>query len=123
LPFLLAGEPLLRKLFGADFAASNSPLLMLCAGGILYSALGPAIIVLNMTGYERRVTRAFFISLAILLLLIMPLVRFYGAMGAAATSALAMVVGNGLMWRDARRYLSLDTSLLCWLSQRSGKHA
>ena len=122
-PFFAMGQPLLHYLFGAEFELSNAPLLVLCAGSIAYSIFGPAIILLNMTGHERRVTRSFFISLFFLLLLILPLVRLYGAMGAAVASALAMVLGNAMMWIDAKRYLSVDTSILYLLVQRKPKNA
>lgn len=112
LPFVLAGEFLLGRLFGPEFIASNPPLLVLCAGGIIYSALGPAIITLNMTGHERRVTRAFVQSLAVLLVLALPLVHLYGALGAATASAVSLVVGNFVMWRDVRKFVRLDSSVL-----------
>lgn len=121
LPFFLAGEPLMALVFGEEFRASNSPLLILCVGGVLYSLLGPAVVVLNMTGHERRVTRAFMVSVAALLLLATPLVYFHGATGAAFASALAMVVGNLIMWKDARRLLSLDSSTFSLLRRRKDR--
>lgn len=121
LPFLIAGEPLMVMVFGEEFRGSISPLLILCAGGILYSILGPAVALLNMTGHERRVSRAFAISVAALLLLMIPLVHLWGAEGAAAANAFAMAFGNVLMWRDARRLLALDSSVFALALRRNDR--
>ena len=71
---------------------------------------------------KQNVTRAFVASLIVLLVLALPLVHLYGAVGAASASAAAMVIGNGLMWRDVRHHLAIDTSLLAWLPQRMQSH-
>lgn len=117
-PFLIAAGSLLARVFGAEFEASSQPLLILCLGSILYSALGSSVILLNMTGHEKRVTRAFMISIVTLAVVSPPLVHFYGVNGAAWANVIAMLLGNGLMWRDARRLLSLDASLLSFLRRR-----
>lgn len=116
---LIFGQWLLVRLFGVEFEASNGPLLILCAGSILYSALGPAFIVLNMSGHEKRVTRAFIISVAVLLLLAIPLVKFYGADGAALASAFSFVLSNVIMRGDTRRLLGLESSIISLLHVRN----
>ncbi|MBB6599046.1 oligosaccharide flippase family protein [Luteimonas sp. MC1825] len=120
LPFIIAGGALMARVFGDEFGASTAPLLILCAGGIVYSMLGPAVVVLNMSGYERKVSRAFGISVATLIIVMVPLVHFHGAIGAAAATALAMVLGNILMWWDARRLLALDSSVFSLMNARRG---
>lgn len=114
-PFLVAGESLLGRLFGAEFSASNTPLLILCLGGVLFSAQGPNIILLNMTGHEKRVTRAFLVSVAAVVLLAWPLVHFFAASGAAWASVTGLLLGNWMMWRDARKLLAVDPSILSLL--------
>lgn len=112
LPFLFAGEELLGAVFGAEFAMANQPLLILCAGGIIFSCLGPGVILLNMTGHERRVSRAFAISVVSLVVVAPPLVHFFGGNGAAVATVVGVAIGSSLMWRDASRLLGFDSSIV-----------
>jgi O-antigen/teichoic acid export membrane protein len=111
LPIVLGGPQLLAKVFGAEFGASYVPLLILSAGTLIGSAFGAGTTLLNMTGHERRVTRAFGLSLVVLGLLSPPLIQFWGAVGAASANSIAFVLWTVLMWLDARRLLQLDTSI------------
>ena len=112
LPFAFFGEQLVGTVFGADFGASNAPLLVLSAGTVIGSAFGAGATLLNMTGHEKIVTRAFGLSLVALGLLSPPLIQFWGAVGAALANSVSFVLWSVLMWRDARRLLCLDTSML-----------
>ena len=112
LPLLVGGEFLLARVFGGEFAQANDPLLILCVGGIIFSSLGPGVILLNMTGHERRVTRAFTISVVSLMLVAIPLIHYFGTNGAAVANVVGISVGSIIMWRDSLRILGLDSSLL-----------
>ena len=111
LPFVLMGSQLLAKVFGAEFGASNAPLLILSAGALVSSAFGAGATLLNMTGHERRVTRAVGLSLLVLGLLSAPFIALWGAVGAALVNSIALVLWSVLMWLDVRRLLGLDTSI------------
>lgn len=111
LPFVFFGEQLVGTVFGADFGASNVPLLILSTGTIIGSAFGASATLLNMTGHEKRVTRAFGFSLLVLGIFSLPLIHFFGAIGAALANSFSFVLWSALMWLDARRLLRLDTSL------------
>jgi O-antigen/teichoic acid export membrane protein len=112
LPIVVSGEWLLGAAFGADYSVANVPLMVLCLGGVVYSALGPSFIVLNMTGHEKRVTRALGYSVAALLVLAPPLAFYYGSVGAAVSSSFAFVLSNWLMWKDTRDLTGMDASVL-----------
>lgn len=111
IPFIVAGSRILTIVFGADFATANVPLLFLMLGAVVSSAFGASVTLLNMTGYERRVTRAFILSLTILFLTSIPLIHVFGVAGAAIANATAIVSWNLILWRDAKRLLTLDTSI------------
>lgn len=115
LPFVFFGEQLVGTVFGADFGASNASLLILSAGTLIGSAFGAGATLLNMTGHEKRVTRAFGLSLISLGILSPPLIQFWGAVGAALANSVSFVLWSFLMWRDARSLLRLDTSLLYFI--------
>lgn len=112
LPFIVAGVPLLSIAFGVEFGDANSPLLVLCGSAVINGFFGANATLLNMTGHQARVTRASGLSVALLLLVSPPLINSLGVNGAAIATALAMLAWNILMWRDARRLLAMDTSLL-----------
>ena len=112
LPFLVGGDKLLGWVFGNEFAASNSILLLLCLSTALTAFFGVNAVLLNMTGHQRRVTRASWISLALMGVLGPVLIHAFGALGAALASTISMLVWNTQMWRDGVRLLALDTSFL-----------
>lgn len=112
LPIAISGEWLLGAAFGAEYSVANVPLLVLCFGGVVYSAIGPNFIVLNMTGHERRVTRALGYSVAALFVLAPPLALYYGSVGAAVSTSFAFVFSNVLMWKDTRDLTGMDASVL-----------
>lgn len=115
LPFIFFGDQILSKVFGAEFGDANLPLLILSAGTIIGSAFGAGATLLNMTGYEKKVTRAFLISLVILGFLLFPLIDLWGAAGAALANSISFVIWSILMWIDARRFLSLDISIFSFI--------
>ena len=112
MPFMVNGQLLLTSLFGPEFGNANPVLLIMSAGFILSSCLGPSATILNMTGHERRVTRAAFIALLFLLLPGFLLTSLYGLMGAAVTYSFSMILWHWQMWLDVRRDLVVDSSLL-----------
>lgn len=112
LPLMVAPEPLLGVVFGRDFEAAAVALQILCAAWLCSSALGLAAILLNMTGHERRVTRAMAWTLGINAIALILLVPRWGDIGAASATALSMLASSLLNWRDARQILGIDTSVL-----------
>lgn len=120
LPLMVAAEPLLGIVFGRDFEAAAVALQILCAAWVCSSAFGLAAILLNMTGNERRVTRAMAWTLGINAIALVLLVPRWGDIGAAAATALSMLASSLLNWHDARQILGIDTSILspCLLRNR-----
>jgi len=116
-PFFFAGEFILGTIFGAEFSQSNSVLLLLFFGVLSNSVFGCNAALLNMTGYQARVTRASFLSLIVLVLLSPALIYFYGIEGAAIASAFTSLAWNILMWRDGRRLLGIDSGITALLGR------
>lgn len=110
LPFFFAGPAIVGFVFGAGFAGADTFLLVLCVGVIIQSALGVSASLLNMTGYEARVTRAAVVAAVVLGALLLSLIPIWGGAGAAWAVTGSMTVWSVLMWRDARLLLHLNTS-------------
>lgn len=111
LPLLFFTEPLLTVVFGTEYAGAANAVRILLAGQIVNSAFGLNIPVLNMTGFERRVTRAMTVALVISVVGVALLGGYFGASGAALASCGALLAWNLLTWRDGRRLLGLDTMI------------
>lgn len=110
-PFVLAGSWILEAVFGAEFQEALPALLVLCSGQIISAAFGANAPILNMTGHERRVTRAFAVSLLINTAVALVLLPLWDEVGAAMASSLALIFWNLLMWNDARTLVGVDTSI------------
>jgi O-antigen/teichoic acid export membrane protein len=122
LPFLIDPAPLLGFVFGRDFTASAPIMRILCIGVIINGFFGANATLLNMSGAERRVTRASFISMIVLCTLLPILIRISDGIGAALSVMTAMTVWNVLLWWDARRLLLLNTCVIEIFSRRGNEN-
>jgi O-antigen/teichoic acid export membrane protein len=113
-PLLLWPAPLLSLAFGPSFAAADNALRLLCIAQIASAAFGPCLWLLNMTHHEQRVTRALAVGLAVNIVLIPPLVLWWGVAGAATALLVSMLCWNLLTWRDSKRLLGIETSIAHW---------
>lgn len=120
-PLLWAGEWLLGTAFGAEFEASLPSLLVLCAGQVVSAVFGANATLLNMSGHEGRVTRAFVVALIVNVLTAMILIPLRGDVGAATATALSMLTWNVIMWIDARRLVLVDSSVFAALWRPTDK--
>jgi O-antigen/teichoic acid export membrane protein len=120
LPFVLFGDLLLALVFGSEFGGAMSSLLVLCLGQLVSAAFGPNATLLNMTGNERRVTRAMTFAVAGNLGALILLVPLLGQLGAAWATTAGLSIWNFVVWRDARRILGIDTSFIPFRSRSTG---
>ena len=107
--FLLLFPGWVMSLFGEDFAAAGDVLLVLIIGQAVNLVAGPVGQVLTMTGHEKRLHRAFVIAFVAGLLVGVVLIPIYGAVAAAAATAVSVVVVNLLAFADMVKYLKLKT--------------
>lgn len=105
------GYHLLAIIFGTDFTDANNAMLVLAFGQLLNSAIGPTVVLLNMTGQERAVSHAFMYSFALNVVVAIALVPLLGVMGAALASAISFLAWNIILWRHSRKTLRIETSL------------
>jgi O-antigen/teichoic acid export membrane protein len=112
LPFVLFGPSLIAFVFGPEFAPAYGALMIMAIGQLVNAGFGPNGILLNMSGHEKRVTRAMLFALMINAALIVMLAPSMGQVGAAWASSIALFAWNVLAWSDSRRFLGLDTSAL-----------
>ncbi len=118
LPFIVGGQSLLAAVFGKQFSAGNSVLLVLCLSVLPTAVFGPLAILLTMTGHQAQVTRASLLSLVILCITGWPLIIFYGSIGAAFSYLIATLPMNMVMWKYTKNSLQLDTAVWALLKTK-----
>lgn len=112
LPVLVFTKPLLTLVYGGSYAPAATVLRILALAQIANAAFGPTGLLMIMSGYERRATRALAIAFAVHLAALALLCPLWSSTGAAIALLLATVTWNAILWLDARRLLSIETSAL-----------
>lgn len=106
------GLPLIRFVFGAEYAGAWAILMVLCLGQLAVAATGISAGALNARGHERLVTIAFATSLVVGLLMAVVLIQLFGAIGAAWATVIAAVVRSVMLHRWTRLRVGIDPSIL-----------
>jgi len=109
--FLLWGEQIM-SLFGGSHEQGALLLVILSVGLLVDAATGPSRIVMMMTGHERAYVRIFGAIIVAGMIVQIPVILAYGAVGAAIVNTLARIAAQlGIAWYSRRR-IGLDTTLL-----------
>jgi O-antigen/teichoic acid export membrane protein len=109
---LLAWGETLLGWFGDDFVDANHALQMLVLGQLINLATGPAGYLLAMTGHERALRNTLLVTLALMLPSAWMLITAFGANGAAAAVAGAMLFQNLICNRLVVKRLGLPFFLV-----------
>jgi O-antigen/teichoic acid export membrane protein len=117
--FVFGGDWLLDTLFGADFAAALSAIVILGAAETARALIGPGIILMMMARREGIAAVGFVISLVVGTLIAWALIPTYGADGAAWGSFFGATVMAMFLWYKSRRVLFLDPSAFGWPVRRA----
>lgn len=106
--FFTYGEPLLGFFFGAGFAEASPLLQLLGSAAFVSAATGPTATALAMTERERGLSMSLLTGLALNIVVSVPAILLFGAVGAAAATLLSSLVLN--LWQLAivRRMLQTD---------------
>lgn len=118
--YAFSGPWLLATFFGAEFGAAWTALLILTVAETLRVAFGAGEMLMNMLRREGVTLRAFSIAVAITTLIAVALIPSYGASGAASGMFLGTTAMSVYFWREARRLLDLDPSIMGRSARRDG---
>jgi O-antigen/teichoic acid export membrane protein len=101
---LILGEPLLR-MFGTDFVGGYPLMFIIAVGLLARAAVGPVERLLNMLGERRACAHAYAGAFLLNVALCFVLIPRFGAVGAAASSATALVVESAWLFLIAKFHL------------------
>jgi O-antigen/teichoic acid export membrane protein len=105
---LLLVPDLILQIFGPQFKDGAGALRILALGQLVNVATGSVGILLVMTGHEKLMRNIVAASAALNLLGNLALVPRYGAIGAAASTALSLAFMNILSWYMVRKKLHIN---------------
>jgi O-antigen/teichoic acid export membrane protein len=96
---LVAADPLVRLLYGADFAAAAPSMRILALGQVVQITCGSAALIHISARYERNVLTVTLVIFLLGILLNVILIPFLGVTGAAVSHALGLLLWSvALVW-------------------------
>lgn len=112
--FALAGEGIMRLLFGSGYGDSALVVAVLSFAHAVNVISGSCGFVLIMTGHQQIMMRVSFASTVLLLVTGTLLAKQFGAPGVAAAYALSMISQNAAMWLFVRRKCGVSSHAVPW---------
>ncbi len=108
----IGGPYLIHFFFGADYAESFFPFLILSVGQTINALVGSVALLLNMTGHEKLALKGMVIAATLNVTLNLLLIPFLGMYGAAIATTITLVAWNLLLYLQVRRVLNINPSWL-----------
>jgi O-antigen/teichoic acid export membrane protein len=108
LTFVFAGQ-LVLGIFGAEFKSGYTVLIILSASYLPVAVVGPAAVMLGVTGFHNKALKASLFALT-LWCLVAPILAFsYGIVGAATAALVTLTAWSAALWFYVYRCLSINT--------------
>jgi len=107
---VVLGRQVIDLAFGPAFAASYFPMVILMFGQLTGALFGSVVTILNMTGYEKDAMKGILAASAVNILLNVLLIPPYGAAGAAAATAITVIVWNVALRALVRKRLAINST-------------
>ena len=99
----------LLGLFGEDFSNGYIALIILCIGQFFNGFCGSVGYIMQLTGNERKFQQIVMTALFVNVLLNLFLIPYYGINGAAASSAISLILWNFLSMIYIKKNLNIST--------------
>lgn len=110
--FLFVTGEWILSLFGPEYTKSFWVMMTLVIGQIANAWAGPAMLALNMTGFE-SVSARIQIGVAVLnLVLNIALILLFGVIGAAVATGMSIFIKNAIAIIMTKKYLNIDSSFI-----------
>ena len=112
LVLIFGGDWLLGFVFGHEFIAAHTAVVILVFAQIFHLAVGPVGVVLEMTGFQHFAAKVLIIGAVANVVLNAVLIPTFGIVGAAVATAISIVIWNGLTLYGVFRHLKIDPTIL-----------
>jgi O-antigen/teichoic acid export membrane protein len=109
---LIFGPSLIDLAYGEAYLSANLAMAALCVGQLVNAWAGPARSVLQLTGHEREAVRGAVFSGLVNVVLNASLIPFFGALGAALATTVALAGVNLWLCRRLRKLTGLRSAAL-----------
>ncbi len=115
---LIAAGPWLLRIFGPEFEAGYSTLILIAIARVIIAAFGPQAFMVTFMGLQRGAMVIFLVSVAVLIGLTFVLLPTFGLVGSGIAVLLTTVMWNVGLHVLITSKSGLIPSILCW--QRVG---
>lgn len=115
---LLFGNQWVLLLFGSDFQAGGSVLIVLSLGQMANALTGVVAPLMSMTGNQKTLARTLTLTAILNVALNAVLIPHYGAEGAAIATMLTFVLWNAALAVLAKRKLGIDVTAVGYIRKR-----
>ncbi|MCI5141184.1 MAG: hypothetical protein D3909_05550 [Candidatus Electrothrix sp. ATG1] len=112
LTFVFFGEPILLFLYGEPYRAGTTALTILALGQLVHASIGPAGVLLTMTGHERHMARAAAIVAVLNVAFNFILIPHFGMNGAASATAITLATYKTILFFYIRQRLGINCTAL-----------
>jgi O-antigen/teichoic acid export membrane protein len=109
---LIIAGPMLLSIFGKEFVAGYSSLIILLIGQIVSSLAGSVGFLMVMTGNQKKASSIIFYGAVANIVLNYYLIPIYGVVGAAIATSISTVIWNILMLRQVVITLKINPTIL-----------
>jgi O-antigen/teichoic acid export membrane protein len=109
---LIVGGHWYLMLFGPEFAEGQTALFILAVGSFISTAVGLALVILNMTGHERFTAILGWVTTVLNIVLNAIFIPLWGVEGAAIATSISVMIGGFVSLVAVRRKLGIDASLM-----------
>lgn len=106
------GSFLIVVVFGKEYEAAYTPMVILCIGQLALATLGIAVLILRMTGYEGALTKILAGGLALNVTSNLFLVPSLGMRGAAIATTCSLILSHAVIVLFVFRHLRLNPTFL-----------
>jgi O-antigen/teichoic acid export membrane protein len=108
----LLGPQLITVVFGAAYAPSYVPMIILSFGHLIVASFGPIVIVANMTGHERATALIMGAGTVVNVCLNLALIPRFGIHGAAVATVASVALWRMVLHRRVRLWVGVRTSAI-----------
>lgn len=108
---LIAGSGFILSFFGSEFVEGQTILIILIFGQLANASVGSVGYFMNMTGNQDQSAKVFGISAVLNIFLNILGIYLFGAIGAAVSTSISMVIWNVWLYILARKNLNIDSSI------------